>query len=403
MATTTFKYKAIDAQGRVVRGAIDAACVNDLELRLAQRGLDMINFRASNKRLVKLAGTRITRQEIINFTFHLQQLVGAGVSILDALRDLRETITDPRLREVVAEMVTTIEGGRKFSEVLQAFPEIFTTVYCSMIRVGEESGQLARILTDLTEMLRWQDELIAQARRAMLYPAITGVIVLPAVVALLALLVPQLTDLLAITGGEMPWHTEVLLIASDFFVAYWYMVLIAPFALAASIKGLAATSSSCRHMIDSFALRVWVLGPIIYKIKIARFANYFALMYASGITVLDSIALSRKVVGNTVLAAALAEVHGRISDGGRISLSFARSGLFPALVVRMLTIGENTGAMDKALLNVSYFYERQAKEAIDELATLLGPTLVLVIAALLGWIMVAILPPIYTAVISLDF
>jgi type IV pilus assembly protein PilC len=299
-------------------------------------------------------------------------------------------------------MVTSIEGGRTLSESLREFPEIFSTVYTSMIRVGEESGRLGEILKDLTEMLRWQDELIAQARRAMLYPVFVGVIVLPAMVVLMVLLVPQLKNLLDLTGGEMPMHTRALLATSDFFVSYWYLVLAAPFVMAALIKGLAAASPGFRYLIDKLKLHLWVLGPILYKIKIARFAHYFALMYASGITVLDSIALSRHLVGNAVLNAALAEVHGQISDGGGISSSFAQSGLFPALVVRMLKVGENSGAMDKALLNVSYFYDRQVKEAIGGLATVLGPVLVLIIASLLGWIMISILPPIYAAVISLN-
>lgn len=399
---TTFKYKAMDEQGKMVRGTIDAANLTDLELRLAQLGLDLINFSNARSRLLKFGSRRVPRHEIINFTFHLEQLVGAGVPIIDGLRDLRESITHPRFRDVVAEMVTSIEGGRTFSESLREFPEIFSTVYTSMIRVGEESGRLGEILKDLTEMLRWQDELIAQARRAMLYPVFVGVIVLPAMVVLMVLLVPQLKNLLDLTGGEMPIHTRALLVTSDFFVSYWYLVLAAPFVMTALIKGLAAASPGFRYLIDKLKLHLWVLGPILYKIKIARFANYFALMYASGITVLDSIALSRHLVGNAVLNAALAEVHGQISDGGGISSSFAQSGLFPALVVRMLKVGENSGAMDKALLNVSYFYDRQVKEAIGGLATVLGPVLVLIIASLLGWIMISILPPIYAAVISLN-
>ena len=399
----TYQYKAMDPRGNIVRGTSDAASLTDLELHLAQLGLDLINFSEGERRLRPFATRRVPRHEIINFTFHLEQLVGAGVSIIDGLRDLRDSVTHAVLRDIVAELLTAIESGQRFSEALRTFPQIFGSVYISMIRVGEESGRLDAILKDLTEMLRWQDELVAQARHAVLYPVLVAVVVLPAMVVLMVLLVPQLTNLLELTGSETPWHTRALLATSDIFVAYWQWLLAAPFLIAAVGKGLAATSPAFCCWIDRLKLNLWVLGPILYKVKIARFANYFALLYASGITVLDSISLSRAVVGNAVLDAALAQAQGRIADGGGIGKSFAQCGLFPPLVVRMLKVGEHSGAMDKALLNVSYFYTRQVKEAVDGLATMLGPLLVLIIASLLGWIMISILPPIYAAMVSLDF
>ncbi len=395
---TTFKYKAMDESGRMLRGTIDAANPADLERRLAKQGLDLISCRGAAGRRRLFGAGRVPRHELVNFTFHLEQLIAAGVSIVDGLRDLRKSIAHPRMHELAAEMVTSIEGGRTLSEALSAFPDVFGSVYVSMVRVGEQSGRLAQILGDLVAMLRWQDELAAQARRVLLYPVFVGVIVIPAVVLLMVLLVPQLTGLLAVTGGTLPVHTKILLAVSGFLVDWWSLVLAAPVVTVAGLTLAAGVSRKLRYLLDGLALRLWVLGPILRKLKIARFANYFALMYASGITVLESIALSRELLGNAVLEEALTDVHRRIADGGGISSSFARSWLFPALVVRMLKVGETSGAMDQALLNVSYFYDRQVRQAIGGITTLLGPVMVLVIAALLGWIVISILPPLYAAV-----
>jgi type IV pilus assembly protein PilC len=168
------------------------------------------------------------------------------------------------------------------------------------------------------------------------------------------------------------------------------------------MKVLMKKSPSLRYRIDVWKLKIRPIGPVIFKLKMARFCNYFALMYTSGITVLDAIVMGKHVMSNAALETALDKVHEQIAAGESISLSFANVGLFPALVVRMLRVGENTGAMGEALLNVSYFYDREVKDTIDAVEPMVMPAITIFLGAIIGWIIVSVMGPIYDAIVKLS-
>jgi len=196
-------------------------------------------------------------------------------------------------------------------------------------------------------------------------------------------------------GGKLPLHTRALIATSNFCVNYWYLILLFPITLFFSIKFLAAISTRVRYRLDDWKLRVWLIGPILKKILLSRFANFFAMMYAAGIPVLHSLKIAEGIVGNLVIKEALQEVAEDIQDGASIAVSFENSGLFPPLVVRMLRVGETTGALDDALLNVSYFYDRDVQDAIAKAQTMIEPVMTVILGAILGWVMLSVLGPIY--------
>jgi len=399
----TWRYKAVDPGGRTMSGTMEAANVTDLEMRLSRMGLDLINGRTVSRHGLLTRFKRVSRSELINFSFHLEQLLNAGVPIVDALRDLGATIEDPTFRDVVAELVEAIEGGRTFSEALSAFPGVFSKVYVSMVRVGEESGRLPKVLADLAGMLRWQDELIAHAKNVMIYPAMVFVVVGAVIGFLMIYLVPQLTSFLENMDVAMPRHTRVLIAVSDFFVAWWWAVLAGLIAIPLVIRYLSGASPRFRYRWDSFKLRLWLFGDFMWKLRLARFSNYFALMYASGISVLEALRLSRGLMDNVVLEQAIERVHTQIAEGRGISEAFASAGMFPPLIVRMMRVGETSGALDEALYNVSYFYSREVREAVERLQPTIQPLLIVLLGGLLGWIMLAVLGPVYSELTAIGF
>ena len=208
-------------------------------------------------------------------------------------------------------------------------------------------------------------------------------------------LVPQLVQFMQNMGEELPLHTRVLIAVSGFFTKFWYVIVLIPVIIFSGVLFGMRTSSDFRRKIDGMKLKIPVYGPILKKMIMTRFTNYFAIMYASGITVMDCVKSGEAIVGNTAVAAAVKDAGRLIGDGEGISAAFEQTELFPPLVLRMLRVGENTGTLEKSLQNVSYFYNREVKESVERLQEMIGPALTVLIGLLVGWIMFSVLGPIY--------
>jgi type IV pilus assembly protein PilC len=390
-----FTYKAIDARGKSVMGRVEAVNLFDLEQRLARMELDLISG-APSRQKTRLLGGGIARQDLINFCFHLEQLATAGVPVMDGLVDLRESVENARFREVVSGLIESIEGGRSLSQALGEFPEVFGKVFVSLVRSGEQTGRLSEVLKSLTESLKWEDELAAQTKKIIMYPAFVGGIVVLVTFFLMIYLVPQMTGFIRNMGQAIPLQTRILMAVSDVFVNYWYAIIAAPFLAWFGLRFAMRANPAVQYAIDRYKISMPVIGPILRKIILSRFASSFAMMYSSGITVLDAIRSCEEIVGNKAL-------EQEIADGKNLTAAFQELELFPPLVIRMLRIGENTGGLDTALLNVSYFYNREVREAIGKLQAMIEPALTVVLGLVLGWVMLAVLGPVYDAISKMKF
>ncbi|MGQ0545986.1 MAG: type II secretion system F family protein [Betaproteobacteria bacterium] len=397
-----YTYKAVDTRGKTVMGRVEAVNLFDLEQRLSRMDLDLVGGGPSSQ-TSRFFGGRVPRQDLINFCFHLEQLATAGVPVIEGLIDLRESIENPRFREVVAGLVESIEGGRNLSQALAEFPEVFGKVFVSLVRSGEQTGKLSEVLRALTESLKWEDELAAQTKKLMMYPAFVGGIVLLVTFFLMIYLVPQMTGFIRNMGQDIPLQTVILMAVSGFFVDYWWAVIAFPFVAWFGLKWAAKTNPAVEYALDRYKISMPLVGPILRKIILSRFASSFAMMYGSGITVLDAIRSCEEIVGNKPLELALKSVGQQIADGKNMTAAFQDLGLFPPLVIRMLRIGENTGALDTALLNVAYFYNREVRESIGKVQAMIEPALTLVLGAILGWVMLSVLGPVYDAMSKMKF
>ena len=391
----TFNYQAVDITGKRAQGQIDALNAVDLELRLARMGLDLITFKTSKKTNSTFTNKKVSNRDLVMFCFQLEQLTSAGVPILDGLNDLRESTQNPYFQKVLGAIAGEVEGGKMLSQALAEHPDVFDEVLVNLVGAGEQTGQLPTVFENLSNTLKWQDDLLSQTKRLLAYPAFVFVVVMAAVTFLMVYLVPEMVKFLNSLGQELPLNTKILIFISNAFVKYWWLIISLPIVLFVGATALIKQSPQARYKFDHIKLNLPITGEILQKIIMARFARYFALMYQTGIPILQAIKTCEKIVGNKVVADALSRAHAQINAGDSMSESFHNAGLFPPMVVRMIKVGETTGALDKSLLNVSYFYDRDVNELMQKMLKLLEPALTVVLGLILAFIMLSVLGPVY--------
>lgn len=374
---------------------MDALNEADLEVRLERMGLDLVTVKETDKSKSAFSKNRISNRDLVMFCFQLEQLTTAGVPILEALGDLQESTDNPYFQKVLGGILSEVEGGKMLSEALAEHPDVFDEVFVNLVGAGEQTGQLSTVFDNLSSTLKWQDELFAQTKRLLAYPAFVFVVVMAAVTFLMIFLVPEMVKFIGSLGQELPLNTKILIFVSNAFVDYWWLFLTLPVVIFVAVTIWIKSNADARYKFDYLKLKIPVTGDILNKIIMARFARYFALMYQTGIPVLQAIKTCEKIVGNKVIADALDRAHSQINAGESMSESFRNAGLFPPLVVRMIKVGETSGALDKSLLNISYFYDRDVNESMQKMLKMLEPGLTVILGLVLMFIMVSVLGPVY--------
>lgn len=398
-----FHYKAVDKMGRPAVGQVDANNGADLEARLEKMGLDLITFRPTKRATALFNQNKVSRQDLVMFCFQLEQLTSAGVPILESLNDLQVSNENAYFQKIIGTIIADVEGGKLLSQALAEHPKIFSPVFISLVEAGEKTGKLPEVFHHLFHNIRWQDELISQTKKLLAYPLFIALVVIIAVGFLMVYLVPEMVTFLKNMGQALPLNTKILIAVSNALQNYWWLFLVVFIALFVLAIMLLQQSEAARYQFDQLKLKLPFTGNILNKIIMARFAKYFALMYQTGIPILEAIRICENIVDNRVIAGALKRAHTQINAGESMSESFKNAGLFPHMVVRMINIGENTGALDQALLNISYFYDRDVNDSLQNMLKMIEPTLTVLLGGLLAFIMFSVLGPVYDSFSQLNF
>lgn len=402
-----FKYRAINNKGRPVRGVISAQSEVDLYKQLQSAGLELVQCASMDKKRslpgAGLLAPKVKVRDLIQLFLHLEQMQDAGVPLLDALGDIRDTTDHNALRDMMTEIHRDVSEGSSLSEALAMHPKVFKSLYVSLVGSGEETGDLTASYRQLVKYLKWVDAMQTKVRKATRYPMIVTVVVIITILVMMTVVVPQIVGFIGNIGQEIPWYTTALMNTSDFCVNYWWGILATPFVLVGLFLGLRKVSADFAYRLDLMLITMPIFGPIFRKINVARFSQTFAAMFASGIDILKGLRAAQTTVNNLALNEALDGIYEQVQSGSPLSDSFNASGEFPSMVVRMIKVGEESGNLTVVLEQVSEFYTNDVDEAVDGLIAMIEPFLTLFLGGMIIWIAAAVFGPIYSSFENIDF
>ena len=381
----------------------------DLYNQLQSGGLELVQCTSLSKKttkLPKISLNKIKIRDLIQFFIHMEQMQSAGVPLLDALGDIRDGSENDMMRDMMSEIHRDVRDGSSLSEALDKHPKIFKPLYISLIKAGEDTGDLTASYLQLEKYLKWVDAMQSKIKKATRYPMIVTFVVVFVVIFMMSIVVPQIVGFLKYLDIELPWFTIWLIATSNFFIEpqfhvfgipiYGTLIFIAcPVLLFAMFIGVRNSSEQMAYRIDSLYLKAPVAGNLIRKITIARYAQTFSALFASGIDVIKALKASRNTVNNMVLLDAMESVENYVQAGSPLSDSLNASGEFPSMVVRMVKIGEESGQLSSVLDQVAEFYTKDVDEAIDALIEMIQPALTIILALIIVWIAAGALGPIY--------
>lgn len=398
----TFTYWAINEIGRKVRGSIVADNELDLEERLKQIGLDLIEARQNREKKTSRFG-RVKTKDLIVLCMHLEQLDRAGVPLHDALADVRDASDSPRLRDVLTGVYESVKNGNLLSQALAGYPKVFNDVFVGLVSSGEKTGNLSESFTHLADHLKWSAEIQRKIKKATRYPVVLLIVISLVISVLMLFVVPKLVEFLVAQGFSLPIHTRALIAVSYAFEHYWYLILGTPVALIVGLIVAYRTSEEIAYKIDALTLKLPLIGPVVRKIDMARFTHFFAVMFNSGIDILDSLEAAKGVVHNRVLKDSVDLVKTNVTEGNSLTSSLRLSNQFPNLVIRMFKVGEDSGNMKEALENINFFYTREVNDAVEAMVGAIQPTLTVVMGALIFWVIAAVFGPLYESFSKIKF
>ncbi len=399
---TQYAYKAMKPSGQLITGIQEAVNEDELEQLLKKSSMDLISAKQRKQRRFSGSGGKVSRRDLITLYIDLEQMALAEIPITEALAELRDSLEPSRIQEVSAGLVRHIEQGLTLSKAMGRFPDVFDEMSVNLVAAGEAAGELPKVFNELKETITWQDNLIRQTKKLLTYPLFVGLIVFAVVCFLMIYLVPQLISFIVSMGQDIPIHTRVLIAVSDFFVEYWFLVLIAPPLLFYLTHATLQKSTDARRWYDRHKLEIPLVGVTIKKILLARFSRNFAMLYDAGVNLLECLRISQETVTNLYLKDELGTIKTQVEEGSSLHQAFAASTLFPPLVLRMVNVGEQTGNLGKAIMNISTFYNNDVTDGIERIQALIEPTMTVIMGLLLGWIMVSVLGPIYDLVANIQ-
>ncbi len=394
----TFAYTARAKKGQSQKGVRMANDQGALAKELALDGLFLITaqeVKGSEERKA-VGGARIKRKDLVAFLLHLASYLESGVPILSALQDYNEP-DKPKVNAAVEDLRRRVEGGASLSEAMALHPDLFTSLQVSMVRAGEATGRMDESLHEVIKLVEWEDQFMTQVKQASTYPLIVLGLIGSIILAVSILALPGVLKLLKEFNVPLPLVTRVFIVIGEFMTGWGLLLFPSPFLFFFGMKA-ALRKPAFRLAWDTKLLTVPVLGVLVTKLSLSRFANFFAAQYRAGIPIVQVLRECEGVTGNARLGLCVRQIREGVESGGGLAEMAQKVGYFPRLVIRMLAIGEEAGNLEQTLGKVSKYFDSEVNFAVKRIFQLMEPALMVFLAAILIFVAAAILLPIYTMI-----
>ena len=394
-----YQYKALDARSKKVSGVIEAESPKSAVLKLKKLSIYPLEIIETEERekeqkfQIPWLKDRVSSSELAIMTRQLATLVGAGLPLVQCLTALTEQVSHPRLKNVIAEVRELVNEGSSFAEALAQYPRIFSEFYVNMVQAGEQSGALELVLGRLADFTESQSQLRNQVLFAMLYPVIIFIIGVGVMVFMFTVVIPKLSVIFEQTHQTLPLITRIMIGLSGFIRQFLWLIILL---LIGGYYGFQKwkKSASGREQWDRWILRIPLLGGLIQKLAIARFARTLSTLLTSGIPVLKSFSIVERIVNNSIIARAIAQAKENITEGASIAGPLKASGVFPPFLIQMIASGEQSGELEFLLEKAGDAFEREVEYAVNGLVRLIEPIMIIFMAIIVGLIIVSFLLPI---------
>lgn len=397
----SFSYRARNRSGVLVTGNVEAVTKTNAETNLDKMGLIPISVKPAKKTFelpnINLLLQKISPQDTILFSRQLATLFTAGIPLTRALFTLETQLVNKKLTNIIKTVREDVEGGSTFAHALKKHPHVFDETYYSMVEAGEAGGILDSILERLAGMKERVSEINSKVKSATLYPKIVIAAIIVAIVFLMWFVVPKFATLYSSFNVPLPLPTKILISISNFFVSYWYLAAVAVIAPILLFKWYIKTDAG-HYNWDKWKLKIPVFGPFSQKATMSRFARIFGALYKSGLPILQSLDIVSRVTDNRLISRAVKDIEADIRGGKSLSDLMAQSHLFPPMVIQMVRVGEETGALDDMLEKIAQYYEQEVEHTIRNLTTSLEPILLGVIFGMVLFLALAIFLPMWDIV-----
>jgi len=396
-----YSYKAADGSGKIVKGTLDASDEKNAAGKLQDMGYLPIRITQSGKSGVDLSKSilsvfsRISTKDVMLFTQDLGALLQAGLPVDRALSVLISVTENDKFKEIIADILKAVQGGSYLSDAMAKYPKAFSNFYVNMIRAGEAGGVLESVLERLGVFLETSQELKDYITSALVYPIFLVFVGGISIIILMTFVIPKFSIIFADMKQAIPFSTMLLIETSKFLKSFWWLIVAVIAGLVFSFQRWIKTPLG-RLKLDTYNLRLPVIGDVVKKIEVARFARTLGTLVKSGVPILQAIYLVKDIIGNRVIAASMVKIHERVKEGERLSKPLGDSGIFPSLAVQMIMVGEESGRLDEMLLRVADNYEKTVRNLIKRLISFLEPAMILAMGLVVGFIVISMLTAIFS-------